>query len=168
AKGRVVPGSVRPSLGNRLVVIARSDSPAAGAPWTDLGRLAGDDVGRLVLADPTAVPAGRYAKAHLEASGATWAAVRDRVIPTLDVRAALQMVASDPNHVGIVYRTDVRGSDAVEVLYELPDLPSIPIVYHSARVPGGGGEAAAERFLAFFDGADGVDIRRRHGFPPAP
>ncbi|MEO1088439.1 MAG: molybdate ABC transporter substrate-binding protein, partial [Acidobacteriota bacterium] len=149
AKGRVVPGSVRPSLGNRLVVIARPDAPAAAAPWTGLDRLAGHEVGQLVLADPSAVPAGRYAKAyleqqaHLEGGGSMWEVVHGRVIPALDVRAALQLVASDPQHVGVVYRTDVRDSDAVEVLYELPDLPSVPIVYYSARVPEGGGDAAA-------------------------
>ncbi|MEM1181156.1 MAG: molybdate ABC transporter substrate-binding protein [Acidobacteriota bacterium] len=168
AKGRVVPGTVRPILGNLLVVIARPDSPLASVPWTGLESLASEDVGQLVLADPGAVPAGRYAKAHLERAAApVWAAVQDRLVPALDVRAALQLVASDPRHVGIVYRTDARASDDVVVLAELPELEDQPIVYWVAVIQGGGGDAAAKRFLSYFD-ADGAAIAERHGFLAAP
>ena len=62
---------------------------------------------RLALGDPEAVPAGIYARRWLEGRG-LWERLRGRVVPTLDVRAALAAVESGAAEAGIVYRTDAR------------------------------------------------------------
>src|SRR5689334_1825448 len=70
-------------LTNRLVLVTRK----GGA----VRRLADLGDGKLVLADPAAVPAGKYAKAALESLG-QWPAVEAKVVPAENVRAALALV----------------------------------------------------------------------------
>ena len=73
------------------------------APGFPLAAALGRD--RLALADPAAVPAGKYARAALTALG-VWDAVATRLAAAENVRAALLLVARGEAPLGIVYRTD--------------------------------------------------------------
>ena len=151
--GRVVAGTRRTILANRLVIVARPESTAAIARPEDL---ASAIFRYLALADPSAVPAGRYAKAALE--GPIWDAVAPKVVPAPDVRAALALVESDPEIVGIVYRTDARSSSKVRVLAELPGEATYP----AAALRDGEGR----RFVEFLAGPEARAIFEKHGFLP--
>ena len=166
--GRVVAGSRRPLLSNRLVLIARRD---AATPVGSPAELADAEYRFLALADPAAVPAGRYARAALTeiplAGGTLWQAVAGRVAPTLDVRAALALVESDREILGIVYRTDALSSDRVRVLHEFPGRGGAAVTYYGALVAGGAHAGAAVRFLDFLTGPEARAIAERHGFEAA-
>ncbi len=163
--GRVAAGSRRALLGNRLVLIAADEADLAIGRPADL---AAANFRFLALAEPAAVPAGRYAKAALEeipaAGGTLWQAVANRVAPALDVRAALALVESDPEIVGIVYQTDARQSERVRVLYEFPARGAARVTYHGALLEGGRRPALGRRFLDFVAGPEGRRITERHGF----
>jgi molybdate transport system substrate-binding protein len=160
--GRIVPGSRRVLAGNALVLIARADSPIESL---DPAGLASAPFRALALGDPESVSAGRYAKAAL---GAHWNGVADRVIPAPDVRAALALVVSDPEIVGIVYRTDAAASPRVRVLHEFPADAAEPIRYAAAVLRDARNGEAANAFLEFLGGEAGRAIFARHGFrPPA-
>lgn len=166
--GRLVPGSRRRLLSNRLVLIAHRDAQIdVGAP----AELITAKYRLLAIADPAGVPAGRYARAYLErqtVDGATlWRRLADRVAPALDVRAALALVESDPEILGIVYRTDARTSDQVRVVYEFPPSDEIPVTYWGALVADGDGELGT-LFLEFLQSAQAAAIIERHGFGPIP
>ena len=168
----LVEGRSRPLFGNRLVLIAgRRESPwaPAGCP-KDVVSLSG---ARLALADPEAVPAGRYARSALEAivdrDSNLWQRVAPRVVPTLDTRGALALVASTPDLLGIVYRTDATSSSRVEVLCEIETSLDRPIVYWGAAVSDGGTPAARNSGYAFLDFLASPEARliiERHGFIP--
>jgi molybdate transport system substrate-binding protein len=170
-RGRLVPGSRRAFLGNRLALVARRDSPVA---IDDPRRLADADYRHLAVADPEAVPAGRYARAALGSipledveggeGGDLWSAVAGRVAPALDVRAALALVESDPEIVGIVYRTDAATSEKVKVLHLFPEGAGGPIRYGAALVEGDRPGDVAERFLAFLTTPAACAVAERHGF----
>lgn len=106
----------RTVLSNRLVVIAPLDSTLVIHSAADL---AGKAVRRVSLANPESVPAGKYARAWLEKAG-QWEAVKDKVVPGVDVRAALSAVESGVVEAGIVYATDAAITKKVRVLYEVP------------------------------------------------
>lgn len=165
--GRTVGGSRRAIFGNRLVVIARRD---AALGIEDLDDLATAGYRHLALADPSAVPAGRYARACLEATpagdGNLWQAVAKRVVPALDVRAALALVESDPRIAGIVYATDARSSPEVEILCELPPRPDVAIRYWAVQIAGGPSPDLGRRFLDFVAGPRAAAIAARYGFLP--
>jgi molybdate transport system substrate-binding protein len=123
-------------LSNRLVVVVPVAASSSLATAEDLA-----GVRLLALGDPQAVPAGIYARRWLEKRG-LWARVRDRVVPTLDVRAALAAVESANADAGIVYRTDAAISKRVRVALEVPPEEAPRIVYPAALLatssrPGG-------------------------------
>jgi molybdate transport system substrate-binding protein len=157
--GKVKPGASFPLLGNILVVIAPRASatpPVTGA--RDLLRFE-----RLSLADPAAVPAGVYAKTWLEKEG-LWPQLAPKVVPALDVRAALAAVAAGNLPAGIVYATDAASSDKVKVIYRVPAEATPDLRYYAAPVAPGSPAAAA--FLAFLKGPRAREIFVRAGFTP--
>lgn len=167
--GRVVAGSRRALLGNRLVLIAANGSAVRIDRPEEL---ADAEFRFLALADPEAVPAGRYAKGALEeiavGGGSLWQAVSARVAPALDVRGALALVESDPRILGIVYKTDVWKSESVRVLHEFPPLAAARVTYYGALLEDGGQTALGRDFLDFVAGPEGRRIAERHGFGEAP
>ena len=119
--GLVRKSDRREFLSNALVVVVPKESRAAIASARDLTALP-----RIALADPASVPAGIYAKKWLTAEG-VWDAVAPKVVPTLDVRAALAAVAGGDIPAGIVYRTDAATSKDVRVAFTVTNGP--PITY---------------------------------------
>lgn len=157
--GRVRPGAAFPLLGNSLVVIVPGTSKTG--PLSGPRDLLAFD--RLALADPTGVPAGIYAREWLERAG-VWDRLAPRVVPTLDVRAALAAVAAGNLPAGVVYATDAAGSDRVRVVYRVPASEAPPVRYFAAPVTGA--PKAAMGFLAFLRGPRAREIFARHGFVP--
>jgi len=160
AAGLVDTGSRRSPLSNRLVVVVPVDSPLTVAAAADL---AGPAVRRLALAHPEAVPAGRYAKAWLEAAGA-WDAVSSRVVPALDVRAALAAVESGGVDAGVVYSTDAATSRRVRVVHEVPASQGPRISYALAALAGRPHLERARAVAAWLAGPAAAPVFARHGF----
>ena len=115
-------------LGNRLVLIAPRASTATVAigPGFPLTELLGD--GRLAMADPRAVPAGRYGRTALESLG-LWPAVERRLAPAENVRAALALVSRGEAPLGIVYQTDAAADPNVRIVGMFPENTHPPIIY---------------------------------------
>ncbi len=160
--GLLRPGTRTELLGNQLVLIARASSklrltPARGFP---LAKALG--TGRLALADPAAVPAGKYAKAALTALG-VWRGVAAKVAPAENVRAALALVERGAAPLGIVYATDARASKAVRVVGVFPASSHPPIRYPVALLKASRHRDAAG-FRTFLLSAQGRAIFARHGF----
>src|SRR5260370_39976180 len=91
-------------LGNKLVLLAPADSRInlTIAPNFPLAQALGND--RLAMADPAAVPAGKYGKAALGALG-VWSSVSRKIAPAQDVRTTLLLVARGEAPLCIVYQT---------------------------------------------------------------
>ena len=161
----ILPGSRRNFLSNRLVLISRKD---AGFQLSAPSLLPALAFSFLTLADPEAVPAGRYAKTFLQtvetADRSVWEAVKDKIVPTADVRATLGLVESDPNIVGIVYRTDAMSSDQVQVVYEVPPRLHQPIVYCAAALKNRPQPTLVVQFLDFLHSPEAHVIYNTQGF----
>ena len=116
-------------LGNRLVLVAPRDSTVSielkpNAPvLAALGRS-----GRLAIADPDSVPAGRYGRAALASLG-LWETLESRLVRAENVRVALMYVARGEAPLGIVYSTDATAEDRVRVVDEFPETSHPPITY---------------------------------------
>jgi len=154
--GKVKAGESFPLLGNILVVIAPREAAAPLNGPRDLLRFS-----RLSLADPAAVPAGVYTKAWLEKEG-VWPQIAPKVVPALDVRAALAAVASGNVPAGIVYATDAATSDRVKVVYRVPAAATPDLRYFAAPVAPG--SPAASGFLAFLKGPKAREVFAKYGF----
>jgi molybdate transport system substrate-binding protein len=160
ASDQVLAGSRLELLRNRLVVIG----DGGAAQLSDLSDLASLG-GRIAIADPELAPAGLYAKQAFEAAG-SWEGVESRVIPTLDVRAAVGAVDTGSAAFGLVYGTDAAVASGVEVLYVIPEGLHDPIIYPAAIIDREGGSEVARRFIGFLAGDAGGVVFERHGFVP--
>ncbi len=158
--GLVDPGSRRSPLSNRLVVVVPSDSDLQIA---SAGDLASPAVRRLALANPEAVPAGKYAKAWLEAMG-QWEAVAQRVVPALDVRAALAAVESGAVEAGVVYRTDAAISKRVHVAYVVPEGEGPRVSYAIAALRTRPNLERSRAVVAWICGPEAGPVFERFGF----
>lgn len=160
--GKIAPGTRVSFLANTLVLIAPATSTATLriAPHFALARALGS--GRLAMADPAAVPAGRYGKAALTALG-VWPSVEAKVVPGDSVRAALAFVDRGEAPYGIVYATDALADHAVRTIGTFPDASHAPITYPIARLTTSTSRDA-EGFRLFLISAQGRAIFKRYGF----
>lgn len=160
--GLVARADRRDLLSNRLAVVV----PTRGLPPGD-HKLARPDplrsATRIALADPAAVPAGVYARAWLEKRG-LWREVAPKVIPTLDVRAALAAAAAGRVDAAIVYRTDAMNAPDVTIAYLAPPEESPRIVYPVAPLSRAPHPALARAFSRFLAGPEARAIFERFGF----
>lgn len=150
---RVAAGARRNLLGNRLVWIVSSRARPPADPLAALG-----PSGRLALADPQHVPAGRYAKAALEKMGA-WKSVAGRIAAAENVRAALALVARGEAPVGIVYETDALAETKVAMAGRIDLRLHPPIVYPAALLSSRG-----EEYFRFLASERAAAVFARHGF----
>jgi molybdate transport system substrate-binding protein len=164
AAGLVDAPSRGSPIGNRLAVVVPFDSALTIARAADLAAPA---VRRLALANPEAVPAGRYARAWLEQAG-VWEGLAPRVVPALDVRAALAAVASGGVDAGVVYTTDAASTARVRVALEVPAAEAPVIRYALAALAGRPQLAVARAAVTWLTGADAARIFARHGFVVGP
>lgn len=156
AGGSIEDDCRRDLLSNQLVVVEARAAASTLHGASDLSR-----VERLALADPEAVPAGVYAREYLEKLG-LWGRLRFRVVPTLDVRAALAAVASGNVDAAFVYRTDAAIDPRVRVAFEVPRDQGPRIVYPLALQTGADENARALfRFLA---SRQSRAVFEKHGF----
>jgi len=160
-KGLVAPGTRKNLLGNRLVLVAPAKQPVKLqiAPGFAIGRAIGN--GRIALADPQSVPAGKYAKAAFEKLG-VWDQVSGHVAAVENVRAALALVARGEAPLGVVYQTDASAESGVMVAGVFPADSHPPIVYPVAALKGAKGGAAA--FLALLGSPAARAVFEKHGF----
>ncbi len=158
----IVPGSRVDFLGNLLVLIAPADSTAAVKiePGFPLAAVLGD--GHLAMADPDAVPAGKYGKAALQKLG-VWPAVEAKVARAEDVRAALLYVSRKEAPFGIVYQTDAAADTGVKIVGFFPPDTYPPIIYPIALTTASKSPAAV-RFLAFLRSDEAKPFFEKQGF----
>jgi len=134
-------------LGNKLVLVA----PANSATMIDikpdfpLSKLLNG--GKLAIAQPESVPAGKYGKAALEKLN-VWSSVQGQLATAEDVRATLRFVSRAEAPLGIVYQTDAASDKAVKIVGTFPEGTHPPIIYPAALLKDGKSDKAAA-FLAF-------------------
>jgi molybdate transport system substrate-binding protein len=167
ARTLVAPASRVNVVSNRLVLIAPKDPknpdqrPAlAIAPGFGLAAALGPS-GRLAVADPASVPAGRYGKAALTALG-VWPGVASRLAPADNVRAALAFVARGEAPLGIVYQSDVIAEPGVAIVGIFPERTHPRIVYPAALTVRARPEAKA--VLDVIASAEARAVFVKHGF----
>lgn len=149
-KSLIDPASRKTLLTNTLVLVAPSDKPIAIALTAGMDLAGALKGGKLSMANPESVPAGKYGREALEKLGA-WSGVEASVVRAENVRSALRFVEAGEAAAGIVYATDAKAAGAsVSVSGAFPADSHTPITYPAAVVAGknAGGAAAFIDFLA--------------------
>ena len=162
-KALIDPATRHTLLTNTLVLVAPSKAPftlTIGEGMDLAGALKG---GKLALADPDSVPAGKYAKEALMHFG-VWAAVDKSVARAENVRAALRFVETGAAAAGIVYATDAKAAaDSVLIVGEFPEGSHTPVTYPVANLAGKA-EGAGKAFLEFLSSDEATKTFTDAGF----
>jgi len=166
ARQLIRPGTRRDALTNRLVLVAPRGSTVrlTIAPGFALDRALSMALGsgRLAMADPDAVPAGRYARQALTGLR-VWPMVSARITRSENVRAALALVKRGEAPLGVVYATDAMAEPGVRVVGAFPPASHAPIVYPLAALARST-NPEAEAFRRFLLSPQGKAVFRRFGF----
>ena len=148
-------------LGNRLVLVGTKGHQVSLriGPGFGLAQALGRE--RLALADPAAVPAGKYAREALTTLG-VWEGIANRIAPTENVRAALLLVSRGEAPLGIVYRTDAMVDAGVVVVDTFPESSHAPIIYPAALAATA--SPAAWKVLDYLKTPAARTVFDKHGF----
>jgi molybdate transport system substrate-binding protein len=147
-------------LSNRLVLVALPGTASmAIKPGFDLkGALRN---GRLAMADPDSVPAGKYGREALTGLG-VWDKVSGQVARAENVRVALAYVARGEAPLGIVYETDARAEPKVAIAGVFPANTHAPILYPVALTKDA--RPQARGFLAYLTSSAARAVFTKAGF----
>lgn len=163
---QLVSGSRVTLLRNQLVLVAPALDTALSAAGLKIAPnfalAAALGAGTLAMANPDAVPAGKYGKAALETLG-VWNTVQNKVARAENVRAALAFVSRGEAPFGIVYRTDALADRGVRIVDTFPADAHPAITYPAALVAPGKSSAAA-LFLQFLRSPAAAANWERFGF----
>jgi molybdate transport system substrate-binding protein len=156
------PGTRFNLLRNTLVLVAPAGSNVTLKIAPNFGLAAALGGGKLSMANPDSVPAGKYGKSALEHLG-VWASVQDKVARGENVRAALAFVSRAEAPLGIVYNTDALADKGVKVVDAFPADSYPPIIYPAALTVAAT-SPAAQAFLDFLRTPAATHIWEKYGF----
>jgi molybdate transport system substrate-binding protein len=149
-------------LRNTLVLIAPASSNTALKIAPNFALAAALGSGKLSMANPDSVPAGKYGKSALEKLG-VWASVQDKVARGENVRSALVFVSRGEAPFGIVYATDAMADKGVKIVDIFPPDSYPPIIYPAALVAAGK-SPAAQSFLDYLRTPAAAQVWEKYGF----
>ena len=162
--GFLAKGSRRELTGNRLALIRPADGGTdviLSRPATLLATLADFP---LVLADPSHVPAGIYAREALENLD-LWEPLQGRLAFAANARAVTVRVARGEAPLGITYASELRAESGLDAAALLPANSHSPIRYELALIEPADNPSA----LAFYDyllSNEAQHVFLKHGFTP--
>lgn len=158
-KGLVLQNTIRPLVGNDLVLIVAKNSPAAVKGFEDLVNIKSFGIGA-----PETVPAGQYGMEVLTKLG-IWEQVKGKAVLAKDVRTILAHVETGNTDAGIVFSAVAATSDKVWIVAKAPGGTHEPIVFPAAIVSGTRQPKAANDFMNYLSGPEARQIFAKYGFP---
>ena len=161
-QGQILAGSRQALLLNSLVVIVPQDTTDVA----DFSDVATDQVSNLAMGEPESVPAGRYAKEALTSLD-LFDALQPKLVFGKDVRQVLSYVETGNVDAGLVYVTDAKISEQVQVIATAPADSHSPIIYPVGVVTDRDNADAAQAFVDFLSSDTAVAIFEAYGFDMA-
>ena len=150
-----------PLLGNSLVIVTPKGNPAGIRTADDLTK---PTLTRLAVAGPT-VPAGIYARQALKKLD-IWNALEAAKKPVNgdNVRVTLAFVERGECEAGIVYATDARITNKVDLVYTFPAGVHDPIRYPLVLLKSGSESPSARAFYKYLQSQTAREVYAKHGF----
>lgn len=148
-------------LRNEVVLIVPKDAKSIA----DFKDLTSDSVKKIALGDPESVPVGQYSKEIF-----TSLKLSDKIQPKLvfakDVRQVLSYVETGNVDAGIVYKTDAKLSDKIEVVATALPAYHTPIVYPVAVLKDSKNPDVAKKIVEFLSSDTAKQVFEKYGFIP--
>ncbi|MGI0485120.1 molybdate ABC transporter substrate-binding protein [Pantanalinema rosaneae CENA516] len=158
-KGGLVTGTRTNLANNRLVVVVPQGSRAV----TSFASLKQPEIKRIAIGEPRSVPAGQYAEQVLQKLK-LWNEVKPKLVYANNVRQVLAAVESGNADVGMIYLTDAKISNKVNIAVTADDAYHSPIVYPMAVLKSSKNIDQAKAFVKYLSGSEAKGVLRQYGF----
>lgn len=156
---KAVDTSTRKDFASNSLVLIVGKGAAAPASLQDLLK---PQYAHIALGSPDSVPAGRYAKEALDAAN-LWGKLQPQIVPTQNVRQALDYVARGEAQAGFVYATDAATQkEKVHIAMTVPTLT--PVRYPIAVTAKSAHADLARSFTEFVESPEGQAVLKQYGF----
>ncbi len=161
-KNAVEESSVTNLVGNKLVMIAPTQSNIDSVDLTNSKWHSALQNSYLSVGDPDHVPAGIYAKTAFTYLK-QWDALENKLARGKNVRAALRLVELGESPLGVVYATDAAVTDKVKTVAIFPAESHPPVEYPLAIVKYKENKANRD-FYNFLQSEEAKGIYQKFGF----
>lgn len=151
--------TVRDLLENKVVLITQLGSPTLSS-FNDLTQ---QGIVRIGVGDPKSVPAGQYARQVFDALGLS-EQLSSKFVYAKDVREVLSWVETGNVDAGVVYETDSKISEKVQVDAYAPEGTHTPVTYPVGVLKDGKHAALARSFVEFLFTDEAKSIFVSYGF----
>ncbi len=146
-------------LKNQVVLV----TPKDGTGISDFQELAGDRASKIAIGNPESVPAGHYGKEVLTSLN-LYSAIAAKLVFAKDVRQVLAYVETGNVDAGVVYATDAKISDQVQVVATAREDIHSPIIYPVAVLKDSKNSDPAKEFVQFLSSEDAKLMFEQYGF----
>lgn len=148
-------------LRNQVVLVTSKNA----SNISDFKDLTSEEVNRVSIGDPQSVPAGQYGREVLTYLN-LYESLKPKLVFAKDVRQVLTYVETGNVDAGIVYATDAKTSDQVNVMVTAPENSHSPIIYPVAVLRDSKNADAAREFVQFLSSDAAKAVFEKYGFIP--
>ncbi|NET58104.1 MAG: molybdate ABC transporter substrate-binding protein [Symploca sp. SIO2E6] len=159
AKNLLLEGTRRDLWHNQVVLVV----PQGAKGIADFQELTDDQVKKIAIGAPDSVPAGQYGKEVLTALN-LYGFLSSKLVFAKDVRQVLTYVETGNVDAGIVYSTDAKISDKVQVVATAAAETHSPIIYPVAVLQESKNPDAAQDFIQFLSSDAATTVLQNYGF----
>lgn len=157
--GKVLDGTRKDFLENELVLIVPADSKLDIKGLEDLTK---DDVKRVAVGEPKAVPAGKYAAQSIESAGLT-DKLAGKLVQGKDVTQVLTYVMNNEADAGMVYKTDaLTQPEKVKIVSVVEGHDKV--IYPAAMLKDSKSPEASKAFFDFIGTDEAAKVFEKYGF----
>lgn len=157
--GLMDDSTVKDIVENKVVLI----TPKGGTKLASFEELA--NVKQIGVGEPETVPVGQYTAEVFENLKLT-DTLKDKLVYAKDVREVLSWVETGNVDAGVVYETDAKISDKVEISCTAPEDSHKKVIYPVGVVKESKAADAAKAFVEYLFGDEAKTVFEKYGFSP--
>ncbi|GIM27776.1 molybdate ABC transporter substrate-binding protein [Clostridium polyendosporum] len=158
-KGLIINETKKDLLENKVVLITSKDK----SDIKDFTDLANEKVKKVALGEPKSVPVGQYSQEVLTKLNIL-EKVQSKAVFAKDVKEVLTWVETGNVDAGIVYETDAKVSQKVNIVAPAPDNSHSPIIYPAAAIKASKNVDEAKEFINFLSSDKAKEAFEKYGF----
>ncbi|MGB3402660.1 MAG: molybdate ABC transporter substrate-binding protein [Microcoleaceae cyanobacterium] len=158
-KGLLLPETRNKLLINSMVLVV----PKGKKNLSSLADLNNNNIRKIAIGEPETVPAGKYAKEILTSLN-LWDSLQSKIVYAKNARQVLNYVETGNVDAGIVYQTNAKFSEKVDIIAIVPDHYHSPIIYPIAIVKNSKNIEIAKKFITFVSGNSTKFVFKEYGF----
>ena len=162
-QGLLLTETRRDLLKNQMVLITPKNKQKNNLKLDNFDDLTAKEITTIALGEPESVPAGKYAQEVLNSFNIA-DKVNSKAVYGKDVRQVINYVATGNVDAGIVYRTDARVGDRVEIVATAPETSHSPVIYPVAVIQNSDNPETAIELIEFLTTPEAQAVFEEYGF----